>query len=251
MPKLVILGSSNAIPDESHENTHLALVGQARIVLIDCPGNPLVRLRQAGLDVSTLTDLVITHFHPDHVSGFSLLLMDLWLLGRKRLLTVHGLEYTVERLEQLMELFGWSHWPDFYPVNFHRLPEMEMAPVNDSQEWRIFSSPVNHLIPNIGLRIEFPQSGRALAYSCDTEPCDQVVHLARDAEVLIHESAGAETGHTDAYQAGEIARKAGAKSLFLIHYPTGDYKDSSLVGRATKAFGGPVTLAEDFMELGF
>src|SRR4030067_2451562 len=104
MPKLVILGSSNAIPDESHENTHMALVGRERTVLVDCPGNPLVRVRRSGLDVSALTDLVLTHFHPDHVSGFSLLLMNLWLLGRKRPLVVHGLDYTVDRLEQVMEL---------------------------------------------------------------------------------------------------------------------------------------------------
>ena len=251
MPKLVILGSSNAIPDDSHENTHMALAGGESSVLIDCPGNPLVRLRRAGLDVNALTDLVLTHFHPDHVSGFSLLLMNLWLLGRKRLLAVHGLDYTVDRLEQVMELHGWSRWPNFFPVTFRRLPELEMTPVIESEEWRIFSSPVSHLIPTIGLRIEFSQSQHALAYSCDTEPCDQVVRLAQGAEVLIHESAGASRGHTDAFQAGEIARKAEAQRLILIHYPTGEFKDGSLVARAAEAFDGPVTLAEDFMELEF
>ena len=251
MPKLVILGSAHAIPDEGHENTHMALVGNAGTLLIDCPGNPLVRLRRAGLDVSALTDLVVTHFHPDHVSGFALLLMDLWLVGRKRPLAVHGLDYTVDRLEQLMELYGWSTWPNFFPVTFHRLPELEMAPVTETEEWHIFSSPVNHLIPNIGLRVEFPNSQRALAYSSDTEPCDQMVRLAQGVEVLIHESAGAAQGHTDASQAGEIAQKAGAQRLILIHYPIGEFKDDSLVARARKTFDGPVRLAEDFMELEF
>jgi len=87
MPKVIILGSSNAIPDEKHENSHMALVGDERLVLIDCVNNPIVRLRKAGLDVEDITDLLLTHFHPDHVSGVPLLLMDLWLLGRKKELT--------------------------------------------------------------------------------------------------------------------------------------------------------------------
>ena len=50
MPKLIVLGTSNAIPDEDHENTHLALIGNQRKILIDCAGSPVIRLKQAGID---------------------------------------------------------------------------------------------------------------------------------------------------------------------------------------------------------
>ena len=124
-----------------------------------------------------------------------------------------------------------------------------MTPVLERDEWRIFSSPVCHLIPTIGLRIEFQQSKKILAYSCDTSPCPQVVRLAKEADVLIHETSGNSAGHSSASQAGDIAQQAGAKSLYLIHYPpkTAD----SLVPLASKSFGGPVALAKDFMELDF
>ena len=82
MPKVVILGSSNAIPTPEHENTHLAVVGEERMVLIDSVSNPILRLQQAGLDFNDLTDVILTHFHPDHVSGVPLLLMGMWLMGR-------------------------------------------------------------------------------------------------------------------------------------------------------------------------
>jgi ribonuclease Z len=107
------------------------------------------------------------------------------------------------------------------------------------------------MVPAIGLRVEFTPSGRALAYSCDTEPCDEVVRLAKDVEVLIHEATGESVGHTSAAQAGEIATRAGAGSLYLIHYRTGDYDPSPLVDEAKGTFQGPVTLAQDFMELDF
>lgn len=69
MPKLIFLGTSNAVPDIQHENTHLALVGGQRLLMIDCVNSPIVRLSQAGLNVDDLTDVLLTHFHPDHVSG--------------------------------------------------------------------------------------------------------------------------------------------------------------------------------------
>jgi hypothetical protein len=30
MPKVIILGSSNAVPSKDHENTHLVIVGEER-----------------------------------------------------------------------------------------------------------------------------------------------------------------------------------------------------------------------------
>jgi ribonuclease Z len=251
MPKVIILGSSNAIPDEKHENSHMALVGDERLVLIDCVNNPIIRLRKAGLDVENVTDLILTHFHPDHVSGVPLLLMDLWLLGREKELRIYGLGYTLDRLEKMMDLYGWDTWPQFFPVSMHRLEEKEMTLVQKNDQWKIFSSPVQHIIPNIGLRIEFPESGKIFAYSGDTEPCAQVVQLAQNAETLIHESTGEAQGHSDAYQAGEIAEKAGADKLYLIHYPNGKFKDNNIVAKASQSFNGPVSLAEDFMEFEF
>ena len=251
MAKVIILGSSNAIPDERHENSHMALVNDERLVLVDCVSNPIVRLRQAGLDIENITDLILTHFHPDHVSGVPLLLMDLWLLGRQQELRVYGLDYTLDRLETLMDLYGWDTWPRFFPVEMIRLAEKEMTLVQETDQWRILSSPVSHIIPNIGLRIEFTDSKKVFAYSCDTEPCSQVVQLANNADVLLHESAGSSLGHSDASQAGQTAKEASAKSLYLIHYPNGKFKDNNILTKAKEAFGGPVRLAEDFMEFEF
>jgi ribonuclease Z len=249
MPKVIILGSSNAIPSQEHENTHMVVVGRERMVLIDCVSNPIVRLEKAGLDFNNLTDLIVTHFHPDHVSGVPLLLMDMWLMGRRRPLNVYGLHHTLDRVESLMGFYGWSEWPDFFPVAFHRLPSHEMTPVLDCPDFRIFSSPVRHLLPTVGLRFEFGDGRKIMAYSCDTEPCAQVIRLAEGADILIHEAAGATRGHSSAEQAGEIATQAEAAALFLIHYPTGRFADGDLVMEAARRYQGTVKLAEDFMTL--
>jgi ribonuclease Z len=251
MAKLVILGSANAVTSPHHENTHLAIIGAENTLLIDSPGNPLVRLKKLGVPLEQISDLVLTHFHPDHVSGVPLFLMDLWLLGRKSPLQVHGLDHTLVRIEQVLELYNWSHWPGFYPLHFNRLPEQELVPVVERGEFRLFASPVNHMVPNIGLRVEFPNSNKAMAYSSDTEPCQQVVRLAQGVDVLIHEAAGEARGHTSPRQAGQLARAAQVNALYLIHYPCWDNDPQPFIAEAEETFPGQVDLAVDLMEIEF
>jgi ribonuclease Z len=251
MAKLIFLGTSNAISSEDHENTHMVLVGGKRTVLIDCPNSPFLRFKKAGVDFNSISDLIVTHFHPDHVSGVPQLLMNMWLMGRIPPLKIHGFKHTIERIENLMDLYKWSEWPDLYPVEFHRLPEQVRVSVLDCEEFRILTSPVQHFIPTMGLRIEFASSKKIVAYSSDTEPCAQVTELAEGADVLVHEASGALPGHSSAKQAGEVARQAEVGSLYLIHYPTGPFASGDLVTEARLRFDGPVVLAEDFMELDF
>lgn len=250
MPKIIILGSSNAVPSIGHENTHLVILGKERTILVDCVSTPTVRLEQAGVDYESLTDIIITHFHPDHVAGVPLLLMDMWLMGRTKPINIYGLHNTMDKLEDLMGFYGWDEWPNFFPVGFYRLPQAELTMVLDSKEFKIVSSPVHHMVPTIGIRVECKENGKTMAYSCDTEPCEQTVRLAAGVDVLIHEAAGATFGHSSAEQAGEIATKAEAGELYLIHYPTGRFAKGDIATEARKTFQGNVTIAVDFMEIG-
>lgn len=249
MAKIIILGSSNAIANKDHENTHMVLIGNMRIVLIDSPSNPILRLQDIGVEYNDITDLILTHFHPDHISGVPIFLMDMWLRGRTKPLDIYGLDYTLERMENLMDAYGWKNWPNFFPVTFNRLPSEEMTPVLSSADFDIFSSEVRHMVPTIGLRMEFKDSNKIAVYSCDTQPCQEVVRLARGANILIHEASGDVIGHSSSKQAAEIAVEADVGQLYLIHYPTGDFWQDNLLEDARNHFDGKVTLAEDLMVL--
>jgi ribonuclease BN (tRNA processing enzyme) len=67
----------------------------------------------------------------------------------------------------------------------------------------------------------------------------------------LHEASGPFKGHTSAAQAGEVAQQAGAKALYLIHYPTGKFASGDPAAEARGAFSGPVELARDMMRVGF
>jgi ribonuclease Z len=249
MSKIVILGSANAILTKDHENTHFVIIGEERKVLVDSGSNPVVRLEQIGVDYNELTDIVITHFHPDHVSGIPLLLMDMWMMERTKPINIYGLHHTLDRFEDLMGFFNWSKWPDFFPVGFFRLPESEMAVVMDCNDFKILSSPVHHIIPTIGMRVESKASGKVIAYSCDTEPCEQTVRLATGASVLLHDAHGDSVGHSSAEQAGEIAAKSEVDTLYLIHYHSGRFAEGDIAAEAGKYYSGEIIVAEDFMTI--
>jgi ribonuclease Z len=250
LPKLVILGTASAVADEDHENTHMLLQGTHGAVLIDCVGRPLVNLKKLGIKINDLTDLVLTHFHPDHISAVPNLIMSAWLIGRNQPLRIYGLHHCLDRIEDLMAAFHWEEWPGLFPVAFHHLPEQEGITVLDNEDFHIFASPVRHYVPTFGLRIVAKDTGFVLAYSCDTVPCPETVRFAKDADLLIHEAAGDEPlGHSSASQAGTIAKEAGAKKLGLIHYHVWDAKTDHLVPQAQATFGGPTFLCEDLMEI--
>lgn len=249
MARVIILGSASAVPDARHENTHMLVEAGGRTILVDCPGSPIVRLEQAGVDQKRLTDIILTHFHPDHVSGLAPLLMSLWLLGRKDPINIYGLTPTIDRAEKMMELYSWNQWPGFYPVNFVRVPAEEGALVFEDEDIRVHASPVKHLIPTFGLRFAFLPQSKTLAYSCDTEPTEAVCRLAKDVDVLIHESTGTGIGHTTPEAAGQIATDAKVGALYLIHYPPPLVTPETLLEKAGSRFRGPVTVAYDFLEI--
>jgi ribonuclease Z len=177
--------------------------------------------------------------------------MSLWLLGRTAPLHIYGLDDTVNRIEKMMDLYEWDTWPGFFPVLFKRLPELEKATVMETGELSIYSSPVHHIVPTIGLRLDSHSSGRSITYSCDTEPCEEVIRLAEKSDILIHEATGDTYGHSSGAQAGEIARQSGVGRLILIHYATLEGEAEELVDQAASCFDGPVELAQNFMRLEF
>lgn len=245
MARLTILGSAAAVSDATHDNTHLLLQGdRGSTILIDCGSNPLPKLEQLGVGADDLTGLILTHFHPDHVSGLMIMLMQLWLKGRQRPLPVYGLHHCLQRVDLIMQATSCETWPNFFELPFCPLAEREDFPLLDDADFRITSWPTVHYVPTVGLRVEVKANGRVLGYTADTAPTPAVDRLARGASLLVHEAAGAAPGHSSAEQAGQTATTAGAQRLVLIHYdPRRPPEDLAAEARTT--FAGPVEVAQD------
>jgi len=247
MERFIILGSCNAIPKIDQDNTHLYVEAGERQILVDCGDNALVGLQKKKVNPNAITDLILTHFHPDHAGSLPNLIMGMWLEKRGQPLTIHGLEFTLDRAKALLGLFGWNNWTNMYPVVFNTVPEHNQSVLLQSEPMVVHAVGVKHMIPTIGLRFEY-QSGKSITYSSDTEPCEQLVKLADKSHTLLQESAGPGKGHTSAQQAGQIAAVAQVKRLILIHYDS-RVGVNNLVRQAQSEFSGEISAAVDGMEL--
>lgn len=251
-------GTSGAVPSPGRDNTALAFSSKDEAVLVDCPGSPYQKVLRAGLDPMRVSSLIVTHRHVDHVYGIPSLAHNMGLAGRRATLHVYALAETMTILRGFMDLFPLEEKMP-YRIELHEVPAKEAHEVLRAKGFTVRSTPVKHGAPNIGLRVEFDLPGErgAVVYSSDTSPCPSLIALARGADVLIHEATflhsdvarAAADGHTTGYQAGEIARQAGVKRLYLCHFSAGLHgREDELRQEAMHSFGGPVEIPEEMRE---
>jgi len=99
--------------------------------------------------------------------------------------------------------------------------------------------------------------GLKVVYTGDTEKTENVVKLAKDADILIHDSTYVHEdkeparGHSSAREAAEIAKEANVKLLVLTHlsrrYQTKE--DIEKLLKDAKQVFENVIVAEDFMQI--
>ena len=97
-----------------------------------------------------------------------------------------------------------------------------------------------------------PKRGQSMAFVMDTAPCDGVLELAADVDLLVCESTylqgeaelAAKYKHLTARQAAEMATEAGARRLVLTHF-SARYPDNQAFADEAGEFHGDVVAAED------
>ena len=247
--RITLLGSAATLAGRENDSIYLLLQSGAGDYLIDCGGSPPHKLAQVGADMGRIRGVLLTHDHSDHMYGFPILVQALMLLNWEERwsgeLLVWGLPETLSTARALLDLF---HLANRIPISFRPLvPEPGFA-VLEADDVRIYSTPVDHSRPSVGVRIEGRASGRVLAYSSDTRPCPGLDQLATGADILLHEASVLEPGmgHSTCWQAGETATLTGAGRLVLVHYdPRRDR--SSMLAEAAQRFDGPVEVGRDWM----
>jgi ribonuclease Z len=249
--RLTFLGSSSAVPAIGHDNAFLVVEGAESTLLVDCAGSPLLKLQEAGIDPGHLGHLILTHDHPDHIYGFPVLVLGLWLLRSPRSLQVIGLPEALRTARDLLALFRPQDWPGFRPPDYREVDVGKDELLLDLPDLLVTGRAAQHLVPSLALRFVSRESGGAVVYSGDTGPSERVARFARGAQVLIHEAAGTLLGHSSAADAGRVAQTAGVDKLFLIHYPAHADRLGSLLAEARQHYSGRLDLARDMESLEF
>jgi ribonuclease Z len=101
-----------------------------------------------------------------------------------------------------------------------------------------------------------PRAGRKVVYTGDTGPSEAVVELAKDADLLIHESTfddelkekALENGHSTPSMAARTAKAAKVRKLVLTHI-SARYKNADVLLEQAKKVFEQTEVAEDFTKL--
>ena len=102
----------------------------------------------------------------------------------------------------------------------------------------------------------YTEKGKILSYVTDTVLCEGCYRAADNADILICEATysskladkGEEYGHMTAKQAGQLANKANAKQLVLVHF-SARYKNTQEIEEDARNVFDNVICAKDFMKL--
>ena len=263
--RYTLLGSGTAVPDaERGPSGHWFACGGLR-VLCDLGSGTARRIQSHGHHYDELDLIAVTHRHQDHIADLLPILFALKYIhqlgdGPERVdpLTIVGYDGLKGDLEKLSLVYGrWVIDPGF-PVE---VIEADDTPVemNRGDSWvQVEAFPVRHTAEAVGYRISMADGGRetVVAYTGDTEECDEVVDLARDADLLIAECSVADEdrvkGHLTPGAVGRIAAAAAVRHVVTTHmYPSSlELGASEIERRIVESFArGPVDVGYDGLEI--
>lgn len=243
---VTILGSGTAVPVPGRFPAGHLVQDGGTALLVDLGPGVLRRVADAGLDLSAIDAVLLTHYHTDHCADVAALLFALRnprYAGRGPL-TIAGAPGLRALSEKLTDA-----WPWLAAKGYDLRIEEIGAGVHEVAGLPVEAIPVEHTAESLGYRIE-SRNGAIAAFSGDAMDCPNLVPLARGADLFVCDTAfptaAPGDGHMTPTEAGRAAAAAGVRTLVPTHfYPECDGHD--LAGEARAVFGGEVVLAEDLL----
>lgn len=279
--RLVLLGTAGGPrPRTTRSAPAQAIVVGDTVYVVDCGNGVARQLVLANLPLRAVRHVFITHHHSDHNADYGTLILLAWAAGLHTRLDSWG----PPPLVRMTDLFFEMNATDIRAriVDEGRVPLQPLVHAHEvhggglvmqDENVRVTAALVHHppIVPALAYR--FDAADRSIVISGDTTPSENLVALARGADVLVHEAlfdaAAVDrlvasvpnapdlrrsilSHHTTAEEAGRVAAEAGVGTLVLSHLvPAEDpaVTDAMWSDAARKHFSGRVVVGKDLMEL--
>ena len=252
--KITFIGAGEAFDPESI-NISMMLESNAKI-LLDCGYNVPQKLWQMFPDSEYLDGVFVSHFHSDHVAGLPMLIMKMRQDKRKKALTIIGPKGFEDDFRKLYELnykgfLGITGFPmNFIEAKGGDTMELEGVKLSFADASHLENTP--YFVPTLALRAD--SGGKSMCYSSDTVYTTRIVELAKNCDMLVHDSympADSDyhksmPAHGSPKVAGRVAKEANARrlALFNIHRSFNNNK-SVMLNEATNEFGGEILMPSE------
>jgi ribonuclease BN (tRNA processing enzyme) len=238
--RLTVLGSSGTAPQMGNPASGYLVQAEAASLWMDAgPGTYMALLAQ--LDPAQLDAVLLSHMHPDHCTDLFALAHELAYVRRSSAtIPVLCPDGSTDRIAGFL---GGAHdHPIFETLQFR---EVQPGETFRFDTITVSAQAAHHSVPALAYRLDGSDGG--LGYTGDTGPSELIEEHFAGVDTLLAESSLQESSdpypfHMSARQAGEMAARAGAKSLLLTHIPASLDPAESLRQAAT-GYAGHLSLA--------
>lgn len=260
--KLTFLGTNGWYPTEIGSSVCALIETPDRYIVLDA-GDGLSKLDRHATNPDKPVDLYLSHFHLDHTFGLHVQPK----FNFKNEMRIFVQDGTKEILNRLI-----SH-PYTAPfsilktkISVHELKDgkntIEPPTGVKGVSYSVTCAPLVHADPCWGFRFELRNGSGAqkiVSYCTDTGPCDNLVKLSENADILITECAllpgepiPPSWPHLNPETAAKLANESGCHKLILTHFAAHKYDTHEKrleAQRTAQALFENTIAAQDGMEL--
>lgn len=141
------MGTSCMVPTKQRNVSGLFLQWKDEGVLFDCGEGTQRQMNIAGIKRTSVTRILISHWHGDHVSGLIGLIQTLGHEENAPKLHVYGPKETKMRLGHLFHTCIFGNNVD---ITVHEIDIKKLGKIEDQEEFEIWAAPMDHDIPCVG-----------------------------------------------------------------------------------------------------
>jgi ribonuclease BN (tRNA processing enzyme) len=257
--RVTVLGKSPSWQDAGGACSGYLIQAGGTTVLLDCGNGVFAKLRER-VDYVDVDAVILSHLHADHwldliPYAYALIYapkqqpvpVHTWpgtdTPARPRLIAPPGARETFRQV-----VGAWGN-EDLVELAFD-IEEYEPGETVEVGEIRASFHPVPHFIDTFAVNVSNSDGTGKLTYSADTRPGDEIVEIAEGADLLLVEGTLPRPertgirGHLTPEEAGEHAKRAGAKRVVITHI-SDELGDEWAREEAERGFGGPVEVARE------
>jgi ribonuclease BN (tRNA processing enzyme) len=256
--RLTVLGKSPAWQDAGGACSGYLIEDGDTALLVDCGNGVFAKLRER-IDYTDVDAVAITHMHADHFFDLFPFAYGLLLTPRQQPVPVAGWPGTPDPARpRLIAPVGAgvtlrsiaSVWGDEALVEsaFH-LEEYQPPGEVGVGSLTLHFAEIPHYILTFAIEVRAADGGR-ITFGADCCPNDALVEFARGTDLLVIEATLPRPertgirGHLTPEEAGQHARRAGARNALLTH--VSDELDAEWVAaEGSRGFGAPVAVASE------
>jgi ribonuclease BN (tRNA processing enzyme) len=239
MSSITLLGTGTCQIELERRASSVLIELDGMYVLFDCGHGVVQRLLDVGVQHKDIEHIVVSHFHPDHVSDLvPLLHAGAW--SRRDLrstdLHIYGPSGVQKLMEGLVGIFGLHAFqqPSYHLV-VHEISEGQMNIGPHHFDFISLPPAGNH-----GLRFEW--KGRQYAMTGDSDFHEEEVVFLKDVDLAIIDS-----GHSSDEQIVQLAVASQAKMMICSHlYRELDAHHLQALAEA-KGYRGTIVVGRDMM----